>query len=65
MPTAQINVDYNVTFTYNDKPRMGKVVKAEPAYVKVELIDGTVKTFTRDKMHDVIANEPSDIELFP
>lgn len=67
MATAEMTVDANVCFTYDNKPRMGKVVKAEPAkgYVKVELVEGVVKTFTINKMKDLITNPPCDIKLLP
>lgn len=67
MATAELTVNANVCFTYDNKPRMGVVVKADHAkgYVKVELVDGVVKTFTINKMQGLIVNPPCDVKLFP
>ncbi len=63
----ELNVDALVTFTYNNTPRMGKVVRDERAkdYVKVELIEGVVKTFKVSQMKDLIATPQCDVKLFP
>lgn len=67
MVNAELVVANNVVFTYNDKVRMGTIVQAEVAkdYIKVDLVEGVVKTFKISQMKDLICDPPCDIKLFP